>query len=491
MPPTYLGQYNLETLLGSGEYTDTYHAIDTVRRRPVALKILHADLPVPALRLLPEAAQASELVHPHLAWVWEAAVIDEVAFIAERFFHGAPLFEMLAQAGALTWEDAFQVFCQIAQGLDFAHARKWVHGAVNPKNILINYEAHAVLTDFGLSTALRWSGIVLHNDLYTAPEVWEGQSPSAASDQYALACLLVEMLVGQPLFAAASTEEIRSKHLAGLELLPVDPGGIPWQTVPVLRRALARNPASRYPSLSEMIQTLQRISEQISEDPQERDRRRQASLGWRDEQQIVRRQAEETARLAAVEQARREIEEQVRRESIPIPENTPVTVQQRQPSFSPVEPGILVDDEDDLTLPEYQVLEPPRRRRRRSGMSILWLLALLLLLLILFISLRGINFNFLFGVFIPYTATWTVPVPINTLTPTQLPTATEFTTLPPSLTNTPTSTATGTATPTPTATTASTQTSTITVAPTPIPTLSAPSTPILRTPGATEMINLP
>ena len=158
MPISSLGQYHIEIQLGSGEYTDTYHATDTVRRRPVALKILRPNLPVPAAWLLRDAALASDLVHPHLAWVWETAQIEGTAYIAERYVNGAPLAKMLAEAGALNWQDAFQVFRQIAQGLDFAHARNWVHGEINPKNILFSSEASAVLTDFGLASALRKNG---------------------------------------------------------------------------------------------------------------------------------------------------------------------------------------------------------------------------------------------------------------------------------------------------------------------------------------------
>ena len=476
-----LGQYRIEIQLGSGAYTDTYHAIDTVRRRPAALKILRAGLPVSAERLLPAAALAADLVHPHLAWVWEAAQIEDTAYIAERYVSGAPLTKMLAEAGALAWQDAFQVFRQVAQGLDFAHARKWVHGAVDPKNILINSEANAVLTDFGLATALRKNGVATGNALYTAPELWEGQPASPASDQYALACILVEMLTGQPLFAAPTDEEIKAKHLAGLDALPVEAGGIPWQASPILRRALGRNPAARYASLGELVQALERLAEQENEAPEERSRRQQAALAWREAQQKVRNQAEESARLAALDQARREMDEQLRRESAAAPvSHVPDYLPDALPP-APAGPGRLVGDDGEPELPEFRVLEPARRRRKRSMFRSLWPVGLLLLLALLFFGVRWLGGSFSREGLFPYTATWTAPAPTATITPTPPPTATA--TL--ASTATPTATFTVTASSTATATHTATSTLTPTITLTPTRTLTPTSTPRRRTPQGT------
>jgi serine/threonine protein kinase len=445
-----LGQYRIEALLGSGAYTDTYRAVDTVRRRPVALKILHSIGGVAMGAFLQRAAQAADLVHPHLAWVWEATQIEDTAYIAERYVNGAPLSQMIVTAVALTWEEALRIVRQIAQGLDFAHARNWVHGDVKPQNILLSAELGAVLTDFGLVNALRSKGVATGSALYTAPEIWEGQPPGPASDQYALVCILVEMLTGQPLFAAPTAEEIQTKHLAGLELLPVEPSGIPWQTIPVLRRALGRNPATRYPSLGDFVEALARLGDQVVENPEEHARREEAARAWRASQQEARNQADESARLAALEQARREIEEQL--QSVPeMPRDGEIT----PPPSGP--PGV-VDVEPDLDLPEFQVLETSRRRPRRARRRGPGLI--LLLLVVIIVALGGIWLDSRISreQLFPPTATSTSPAPTMTSTDTASPL--------PTVTGTPTFTLTFTSTHTWTVTTTSTPTATQTLTPT-------------------------
>ena len=196
-----------------------------VRRRPVALKLLHPGLleNEQAYRdFLSQAGQAAELVHPHIAWVWESGEIDGHFFLVERFVNGPSLASKLSESGVLPWEQARQMVDQIAQALEFAFSKGWVHGRVTPHNILLGLDQTAVLSDYGLQRALRVSKISAmlqistYDAQYLAPEVLQGKPVSPAADQYALACTLLEMLAGKNPFAADSLAEIEQKHLAPL-----------------------------------------------------------------------------------------------------------------------------------------------------------------------------------------------------------------------------------------------------------------------------------
>jgi serine/threonine protein kinase len=137
---TALGQYRIQAELGSGRFCETYHAYDMVRRRMVALRLLHPELLDSELAyadFLDQAGQATELVHPHIAWVWEIGRIGGRFLIVERFVNGPSLAERLAQSGPLRWEQARQIVDQVAQALEFAYAKGWVHGRVTPHNILL------------------------------------------------------------------------------------------------------------------------------------------------------------------------------------------------------------------------------------------------------------------------------------------------------------------------------------------------------------------
>ena len=237
--PHQLGYFRIEAYLGSGRYTDVFRAVDPVRRRTLALKLLKVDRLADAIEpstLLTEARRAADLVHPHIAWVWEAGELEGRFFLAERFINGPSAAQMIRKSGPLPVDQAISAIYQTALALDFAHAKGWVHGDVKPANILISSDHGAALTDIGLSFALWTTTTPSEYDLaegkalpgtpeYQAPEVWRGKLPDAASDQYSLACTLVEMLTGQSLFFAPTLAEIRANHLSPPDLLSLP---LPW-----------------------------------------------------------------------------------------------------------------------------------------------------------------------------------------------------------------------------------------------------------------------
>ncbi len=320
---TSLGQYRIEAELGSGRFSETYRAYDTVRRRPAALKLLH-----PSLRdgeqafrdFLSQAGQAAELVHPHIAWVWECGEAEQRFFLVERFVNGPALASRLVQTGTLPWEQARQVVDQIAQALEFAYSKGWVHGRVTPHNILLGPDQTAVLSDYGLQRALRLSQISTtlqistYDAQYLPPKVLQGEPASPAADQYALACTLLEMLAGKNPFAAASLAEIEQKQLTPLVEPLFPPDNAPWQISRVLEQALSPEPTERFKNASELVAALNKATSPGAIDPGELARREAQVQAWRQAEQQTRQQDEESARLAALEQARREIQEQARRE---------------------------------------------------------------------------------------------------------------------------------------------------------------------------------
>jgi serine/threonine-protein kinase len=294
-----------------------------VRRRPAALKLLHPSLldGDQAYRdFLSQAQQAAELVHPHIAWVWESGEAEAGFFLVERFVNGPALASRLAQTGTLPWEQARQVVDQIAQALEFAYSKGWVHGRVTPHNILLGPDQTAVLSDYGLQRALRSSQIstILQFSTYDAqylpPEVLQGKPVSPAADQYALACTLLEMLAGKNPFAAPSLAEIEQKHLIPLVEPLFPPENAPWQIGRVLEQALSPEPTERFKNAGELVAALNKSTSPGAIDPGELARREAQVEAWRMAEQQRRQQDEESARLAALEQARREIQEQAHRE---------------------------------------------------------------------------------------------------------------------------------------------------------------------------------
>ena len=303
-----LGGYQIEAHLGSGRYTDVYRATDTIRKRSIALKVLKPGLladPQVQSRFIKQAQQAAELVHPHIAWVWETGESNGLSYLIVRYVNGPSL----ANSVALPWERTLQIMRQVAQALDFAHGRGQVHGGIRPQNILVSPDLGAVLTDFGLDQALMPAEVqeLPATMRYTAPEIWLGKALTPASDLYALACVWVELLSGMPLFSGSNAAECQAQHLAPVTLPPFLPIEVPQAFEAALKRALMGKPGERFASAGDFIAAAESSAPMDPQIIQEIAERRQAAIAWQAAREKTRQEAEEAARQAALEQARREI----------------------------------------------------------------------------------------------------------------------------------------------------------------------------------------
>jgi serine/threonine-protein kinase len=259
--PKSLGKYQIETFLGKGAFAEVYKAVDTMLKRTVALKVLK-----PALladeeafaRFVQEAQTLANLVHPHIAWVWDLGEAEGRYFIAMRYVDGKSLDKVIAERGALPWDETIKITEQVAAALQFAHEKGLVHRDVKPQNILVSGTEGAVLTDFGLVKALHSSGMssttsMIGTPAYIPPEIWEGEAAGPASDQYALACVMTEMLTGKVLFDG-TTPATMKKHLLEPPPLPDKaPKGAPDSLLDCLQRALSKKPEERYKNVTEFV----------------------------------------------------------------------------------------------------------------------------------------------------------------------------------------------------------------------------------------------
>jgi serine/threonine protein kinase len=316
-----LGHYLIEAHLGSGRYTDVYRAVDTVRKRTVALKVIKPDTltGVQSLsRFLQQAQLAADLIHPYLAWIWETGEENGVYYLVERFVNGPSLSNILSETVAIPWEKLFPIAGQIAQGLDFAHSKGWVHGDVRLQNIIVSPDLGAVLTDFGPMLALQTipsfskerSSLV--DAWRVAPEVRQGQPPGPSSDQYSLACVAVEALTGQTLPDLSQATPGETDQQEEFTIPTSWPASVPWNVGKALERALSSDPSARYPSVGEFIAAPDEMRSQAEQTPEARERWEAESRSRREAEEQSRRQVEEQTRLAALEQARREIQEELK-----------------------------------------------------------------------------------------------------------------------------------------------------------------------------------
>ena len=217
-----------------------------------------------------EARLLSELQHPNIVGVIDFGQEDGSYLMVLEYVHGFHVGQWLKFArstrGDLEWDYAVFVVSRVLDALHYAHTRKAadgsirpiVHRDVSPGNVLIDLQGNVRLLDFGIARtaddgeeAKTQDGIVKGKLPYIAPEMYQSKDASVASDVYAAGVMLYQLLAGRNPFAAKDMGAIVTKVLSHtpLPISHVRPD-VPPQLDGVLMRAMAKNPADRYPSAS-------------------------------------------------------------------------------------------------------------------------------------------------------------------------------------------------------------------------------------------------
>lgn len=250
---TQVGGYTIMSLLGSGGYGSVYRAVGQDGTQ-VALKLVlaeHAHDETLGLRFAREAQIAQTIVNPHLVEVFATGVHEGLPYLAQKFIDGGSLETMLKREGTLPIATTVGICEQVASALDALAAAGIFHRDVKPANILLDRQLQAYLTDFGLAkdsqgANLTAPGQTLGSMDYMAPEQIRGQAVTAATDVYALGCVMFECVSGHSPFASRKGMEVLFAHLRD------DPGDpcaeradAPPEFVEQLLLALAKDPDAR------------------------------------------------------------------------------------------------------------------------------------------------------------------------------------------------------------------------------------------------------
>ncbi len=437
MTLTSIGRYRIESELGSGRYCRTFQAYDLFHRRAVALKLLQPELfsDGHAWRgFLSDIQGAADLIHPHIAWIWETGEQDGRYYLVERFIGGETLSALITQSGPLPTDQAIKALEEIAQAIEFGQQHGWTHGGVTPHNILISPDLGAVLSDYGLFSAIHRKPGRPQPDLtdapYIPPEILCGAPVSPGADIYGLACCLIEALSGTNPFSGSSLNEIIEKKTSAYEcpILPLET--IPLQANKVIERALNPDPDKRFKYALDFMDAFEKNVRHGLTDAAGRAEHEEQLRRLRETQEQERIKAEETVRMEAVEKARIEIQERARIEA-------EQAIRQTEP------PPDLIQTVDETIRFSNQAVSRQRSRPRYIWIILGILLAAALITGIFWLRNRNLLTVISVGSPTPpvYTATWAslqqtdpAPVIIGTSSPTH--TATLMPTSQPSVTQT-------------------------------------------------------
>ena len=294
-PGTLIGSYRLEAKLGQGGMGVVYRAIDTKLNRTVAVKFLSGELsdPTARRRFQREAQTVSSLNHPHILTVHDVGDFDGLQYLVTEYVDGGTLRDWTKEKRA--WPQVVELLTGVADGLAAAHAAGILHRDIKPDNIFVAKNGYAKLGDFGLAKVAEGEDAANNRTLtenctqpnvmvgtiaYMSPEQASGQALDARSDIFAFGIVLYEALAGCRPFAGANALELLNK------IVHSDPPRLA-EDVPVALRALVekaleKNPAERYQSMSDMVVDLRRLGRRnvVEEPPVAVSKPRRARTPW-------------------------------------------------------------------------------------------------------------------------------------------------------------------------------------------------------------------
>ncbi len=271
-PATFVGKYQILELVGEGAMGNVYRALDPVLNRTVAVKVMSdaiaRDLSLRD-RFMREAQAAGSLQHPNVVTIYDFGEVDGHLYIAMEYVDGIDLEEMIEQRIPMSLDDKLGIMIDVLVGLTYAHRGGIVHRDIKPANIRVTEDGRGKIMDFGVahleSTKMTATGVMVGTPNYMAPEQVTGQKVGPATDIFAAASVLYELLTHRKAFGAESLHNVLFKVVSEdpPPLAMVAPE-LPRALDPVLRKALAKEPGERYQSAQEMANELTAIRAALS-----------------------------------------------------------------------------------------------------------------------------------------------------------------------------------------------------------------------------------
>jgi serine/threonine protein kinase len=259
------GRYEVERELGRGGMATVHLVRDVSNDRHVALKVLHPQLAftLGADRFAREIRLAARLDHPNILRVLDSGDVGGQLWFAMPYVEGENLFDRLQRERQLPAAEALRIAIAVASALAYANEQGVVHRDIKPDNILLSGD-DVLVADFGVARAvsemqskLTATGMIVGTPTYMSPEQAAGElNLDGRSDIFALACVIYEMLAGEPPFKGPTPQMTLMLRL----LQPARPlrpmVNVSEQVESAILRALAKDPAERWATAAHFADAL-------------------------------------------------------------------------------------------------------------------------------------------------------------------------------------------------------------------------------------------
>ncbi len=261
-------RYAIDSVIGQGGMGTVYLARDVKHGRQVAIKVVLPDVveELGTQQFLKEIRQTAGLQHPNILPVYDSGVGAECPYFVMPYVREGSLHSLLEERGPLGLKEALGFLKGVCDALTEAHGRRLVHCDIKPENILVS-GGQAVVVDFGISRAIHIEGATRRAGIdassgtpaYVSPEQASGETAiDPRSDQYSVACVLYEMLSGQPPFRGLNDMAVISQRFLGQppDLKEAVPD-LPFAVAAVVRRAMSVDPRRRFSSIAEFFEAVE------------------------------------------------------------------------------------------------------------------------------------------------------------------------------------------------------------------------------------------
>ena len=268
---TLANRFHVNAFLGKGGMAEVYKAWDQARLVTLAIKVLNPTLARDSVFLehfREEARALARLQHPKIIRFYSLERDGDIAFIVMDYAEGNTLRDEMQARRILPPQRILQIMRDVCAALNYAHETGYVHCDIKPGNIILDKNGSALLSDFGIARA---TGSASNANTrsgtagYMSPEQIRGETPTRASDIYALGVLLFEMLAGTRPFLgqAAQTSGSTAERVRWEQLNVSAPSprkynpSISPELEGIVLRCLDRNASRRFPNVQSLLAALE------------------------------------------------------------------------------------------------------------------------------------------------------------------------------------------------------------------------------------------
>ena len=269
---TFAGRYEVKEMLGAGGMGVVYRAFDRELQEPVAIKTLRPEAmaggSVALDRFKQEIRLARKIAHRNVVRTYDLGEQNGMYYLTMEYVEGTSLKQLIVSRGKLPVAVTLTVGKQLCRALEVAHAEGVIHRDIKPQNIVVEPSGFLKVMDFGIARlanppqgkGLTEAGVSIGTPDYMSPEQLSGADLDPRSDLYAAGVVLFECVTGRVPFEAETTWALVAKHL---EDEPPDPRkfnpDVPGPLAAVILKAMAKQPADRYATASDMHDALARL----------------------------------------------------------------------------------------------------------------------------------------------------------------------------------------------------------------------------------------